>query len=131
MPSRRTVIDRRLKVRITAEILELYRRGLKLQEQRGARAHAEFVQVAKRLDWTLLQRGSHMVSVFDDLSGPEPEYMRAKNSLQYPDFSGWESGRELQRRLNEAAGISPAEPPRTARKPHSSPHRRDDRPRPN
>jgi hypothetical protein len=131
MPSRRTVIDRRPKVKITPEILDLYRRGLELQNKRGERAHAEFIQVSKRLEWTLLQRGPHMVSVFDDLSGPEPEYMRAKNSLAHPDFSGWQSGRELQRQLREAAGLTKRERRPTERKPRPTARKREERPRPN
>jgi hypothetical protein len=106
MPTKRTPLNRRRTPAITAEMVDLYRRGLELQNRQGERAHAEFVQVSKQLDWRLLERGPHMVSIFDDLSGEQPGYLRSKNNPTHPDFSGWESGRELQRRLREAAGLT-------------------------
>ena len=59
----------------------------------------EFRRVDKRLCWTLLQRPPHMVSILDDLDGNPPAYMQQRNTPSHPDFNGWFSGRELQRRL--------------------------------
>jgi hypothetical protein len=106
MPTKRTPLKRRQTPIITAEMADLYQRGLKLMEMRSERAHDEFVAIAKRLEWTLLKRDPHMVSVFEDLDGDPPEYMRARDSLAHPDFNGWRSGQELKRLL-EAHGREP------------------------
>jgi hypothetical protein len=92
VPTKRAPLDRRRTPVLSAEILELYRRGLELKNRRGERAHAEFIQVAKRLDWVLLQRGPHMVSVFDDLSGPEPGYMASKSNRRIPTSAAGRAG---------------------------------------
>ena len=104
MPSNRTLRNRQRKAPITEEMVELYRRGRELKKQGLAHEarHAEFVQIAKRLDWTLLRRHPHEVSVFHDLRGPMPDYMAARCTTAYPDFNGWQSGQELQRRLKAA-----------------------------
>jgi hypothetical protein len=89
---KRTPLNRRRILVITKEMAALYRRGLELRDQRGERARDEFIQIHKRLNWTLLGRDPHMVSVFEDLDGEPPAYMRARNSMAYPDFNGWYSG---------------------------------------
>jgi hypothetical protein len=61
-----------------------------------------FIQIAKRLEWKLLGRSPHEVSVFDDLSADPPPYMQARNTPAFPDFNGWFSGRALQQELQAA-----------------------------
>jgi hypothetical protein len=110
MTAKRTLLVRRRKDPITAEMVTLFRRGRTLQAL-GAAADAEgaladeFRTISKRLDWVLLKRGPHEVSIFDDLGGEPPDYMAARNSEQHPDFNGWYSGREFQKRL---AGLTAA-----------------------
>jgi hypothetical protein len=98
--------------RLTTEMVELFRRGRELQalganddDAEGPLAD-EFRSISKRLDWELLGRMPHEVSVFDDLEREPPGYMAARNSPSNPDFNGWFSGRELRRRLEEAAGCT-------------------------
>jgi hypothetical protein len=102
MIANRTPLNRQRTPTITAEMTDLYARGIKLRRMRSEAAHDEFVQVSKRLNWTLLRREPHEVSIFDDLSGEMPAYMQARCSLAHPDFNGWLSGRELQKRLKAA-----------------------------
>jgi hypothetical protein len=106
MTTKRTLLMRRPKLVITAEMVELFRRGREILaegsgEDEGPR-HREFLDIDKRLNWTLLKRDPHEVSVLDDLRGDPPAYMRARNSAAKPDFNGWFSGRELQRQLQAA-----------------------------
>jgi hypothetical protein len=71
--------------------------------------HIEFIQIKKRLEWSLLKRAPHEVSIFEDLSGEPPTYMQRRNSEQFPDFNGWYSGRKLQQALQAAIGMSERE----------------------
>jgi hypothetical protein len=111
MTTKRTPIARNRKSTITPEMIELFRRGREIQEvhanetweEEGGR-RAEFLAISKKLDWELLGRAPHEVSVLGDLEGEPPGYMAARNSPSNPDFNGWFSGRELQKRLAEAAG---------------------------
>jgi hypothetical protein len=65
------------------------------------------LRITKRLDWTLLKRAPHEVSVLeDDLEGPKPDYMSARDSERHPDFNGWFSARDIARRLQEACSAS-------------------------
>jgi hypothetical protein len=105
--TKRTLRRRDRREPLTAEILELFRRGRELVAQGyddvwadhpDDSPHWEFVRIDKRL-CALLQRPPHMVSIFEDLSGPVPDYMRQRDMPNDPDFNGWESGRELQQRL--------------------------------
>jgi hypothetical protein len=106
---KRTPIARHRKGSITPEMVELFRRGREIQkagadeewEDEGGR-RAEFLAISKKLDWTLLKRAPHEVSVLDDLAGDTPEYVVARNSEQHPDFNGWHSGRRLQQQFEEA-----------------------------
>jgi hypothetical protein len=106
---KRTLLSRRRKGSLSPEMIELYRRGREIQkagaaekwEAQGGR-RAEFLDITKRLDITLLRRAWHEVSVLDDLDGEPPGYMVARNSNQFPDFNGWYSGRELQCQLDAA-----------------------------
>ena len=108
MTAKRTIIDRSRKPAITEEMVELYWRGRKLKREKGGSPKMrearrfEFLTIAKRLEWTLLGRAPHQVSVFADLRGSPPPYMAARNSETHPDFNGWRSGQELQRRLDAA-----------------------------
>jgi hypothetical protein len=94
---------------ITDEMLDLFATGREIiahgddarWEEEGGR-RAEFLRIAKKLDWSLLKREPHQVSVFDDLAGDAPAYMQERNSASFPDFNGWCSGQELQRRLLDA-----------------------------
>jgi len=106
--SKRTPLARPAKTKFTTEMLDLYRRGCKLRDAGHAdtddesKQHAEFNAIAKRLEWVLLKRAPHEVSVFDDLSGDPPLYMQRRNTPARPDFNGWYSGRALQQALNAA-----------------------------
>jgi hypothetical protein len=97
MTSKRTLLQRERREPITREAIELYARGCALQTQ-GQEAN-EFRAIDKRLNWTLLKRAPHEVSVFEDLGGDPPGYMQARNSAAHPDFNGWFSGRDLKHRL--------------------------------
>ena len=96
MTTKRTVLTRRAKPIITDEMIELFRRGREILaeggdekwEDEGGRLR-EFLDLSKRLDWTLLRRAGHEVSVLDDLDGDPPAYMRARNNPAFPDFNGW------------------------------------------
>jgi hypothetical protein len=86
----------------------LYRRGRELLAQ-GLGGSVEFKEIASTLDLgDMLDRAPHMVSLFGDLSGEPPLYMQRRNSPANPDFNGWYSGRELQRRLDAAVAALPA-----------------------
>jgi hypothetical protein len=98
------------KARITAEMVGLYQRGCELRdsgasedwEEHGG-GRAEYLKIAKHLDWTLLKRAPHEVSVLEDgLEGPKPDYMAARDSERHPDFNGWYSARDITRQLREA-----------------------------
>jgi hypothetical protein len=110
---KRTVRARRPKSILTEEMVELYRRGCEILakggddiwEEEGGRRR-EFLDISKRLNWTLLKRVGD-VSVFEDLKGEPPGYMKAHNSAAHPDFNGWYSGRELQRQLQAAVEAPP------------------------
>jgi hypothetical protein len=62
---------------------------------------AEFVEIARKLEWRLLGRAPHEVSVFENLDGGPPIYMQARNTPVHPDFNGWYSG-ALQQALQAA-----------------------------
>jgi len=110
MTSKRTLLRRDRRDAITGEMVELYATGREIiargdgerWEEQGGRRRAEFLRISKRLEWSLLKRAPHEVSVFDDLDGEPPGYMQARNSAAHPDFNGWYTGRELQRRLQAA-----------------------------
>jgi hypothetical protein len=112
MTTKRTPIARNRKATITAEMVELFRRGRELQalgaddDDADGPLADEFRSIRKRLDWELLGRAPHEVSVLSDLEGEPPGYMQRRNSPSNPDFNGWFSGRELQQRLEEAAGCT-------------------------
>ena len=78
MSSRRS--RRGTRINVSDEMLELYRRGCELRDADHADAdaegslHVEFIALSKRLEWALLKRAPHEVSVFDDLSGDPPLY---------------------------------------------------------
>jgi hypothetical protein len=54
------------------------------------------------LNWSLLKRAPHEVSVLDDLDREPRAYIRARNTPSHPDFNGWFSGRALQQALRTA-----------------------------
>jgi hypothetical protein len=107
------------KLVITEEMIGLFARGRKLQAL-GHGDDDEFDAISKRLDWALLKRLGHEVSVFDDLSGDPPPYMTARNTSAWPDFNGWFSGRAIQEALEAAlkaanqGGTLPCRKPRRA-----------------
>ncbi|WP_143198495.1 hypothetical protein [Bradyrhizobium sp. AS23.2] len=101
MAQRRTIV-------VTAEMAALYVRGCELRDaghddvDDDSPEHDEFRAIDKRLNWTLLGRAPHEVSVLDDLSGDPPACMQRRNSPAFPDFNGWYSGRRLQEALQAA-----------------------------
>jgi hypothetical protein len=105
---KRTLLARQRKDPITPEMVELFRRGREIQkagatetwEEEGGR-RGEFLDITKRLDWSLLHRVGQC-SVFDDFSGEEPDYMASRSSTGHPDICGWHSGRAMQQRLQAA-----------------------------
>jgi hypothetical protein len=106
MTSKRTFLHRRRGEPITWEMTALYSRGLQLKAMGADDVDAdgpeadEFRSIDKRLCWSLLRRPPHQVSIFENLDDPPPPYMQARNSAAHPDFSGWYTGRELQRRFH-------------------------------
>lgn len=108
MTSKRTLVRRSRREPITSEILALFHQGCELQAEgyddvdaEGPQAD-EFRRIDKRLNWTLLGRAPHEVSVFDNLDGDPPAYMQGRSTPSHPDFNGWYSGRVLKQRLMEA-----------------------------
>ena len=87
---------------VTPEVVALYRRGLELKDKRDCKSRDEYSRIVKRLEWGLLDRPPHMVSILDwdaELEGEEPKYLARKSSASHPDFSGWISAREIRRQL--------------------------------
>ena len=83
-------------------MLSLRRRYPICSSTRMGRKKYKDSPTASRLDWGLLRRLAHEVSVFDDLSGDPPPYMAKRNTIADPDFNGWFSGRRLQQSLQSA-----------------------------
>ena len=103
MSTERATLRRLRRPAITEEMIELYRRGCELRDASRDDSD-EFIQIAKRLEWKLLGRAPHEVSVFDDLSGDPPAYVSRRNSAAFPDFNGWYTGRQLQQELQASLG---------------------------
>jgi ParB family chromosome partitioning protein len=70
-------------------VLSLRRRYPICLSTRMGRKKYKDSPTASRLDWGLLRRLAHEVSVFDDLSGDPPPYMAKRNTIADPDFNGW------------------------------------------
>jgi hypothetical protein len=86
---------------ISDEMVELFKRGLAIQasgehekwEDEGGR-HGEWIEITKRLDWTLLKRVGE-VSVLDDAL--DDEEMRPVNL--HCGGAGWDDGVRLRQAL--------------------------------
>jgi hypothetical protein len=102
MPSNRTPLRRARREPLTPEMVALYRRGCELKRRKRGKESDEFIAIDKKLNWGLLGRDPHQVSVFANLRGDPPAYMQARDSPAWPDFNGWRSGQESQRRLQAA-----------------------------
>jgi hypothetical protein len=79
-------------------MVELWRTGRALLKARRLNTD-EFRTIDKRLNWELLGRAPHQVSVFTDLRGQPPGNMAARNSPSNPDFNGCGAGLRRPRRL--------------------------------
>jgi hypothetical protein len=92
---------------VTPEMVELFRRGFEIQkagtheswEDEGGR-RSEFLEISKRLDWTLLGRVGE-VSVLDPLLGDEE--MRPPPPMASGGI-GWDDGTKLRLALLHAIG---------------------------
>jgi len=111
---KRTTRSRQRKEPVTAEMVELYKRGREILRHWDFWEHDhwnhfdddghpywQFRDISKRLDWELLHRVGQC-SVFDDFSGEEPDYMARRSDAAHPDLCGWHSGRRLQQALEAA-----------------------------
>jgi hypothetical protein len=71
MTTKRRPLNRSQGPAITDEMVELFKRGCELQAaghgdiDDKSPEHDEFIQIAKRLEWALVQLPSHACSVFD------------------------------------------------------------------
>jgi hypothetical protein len=106
MTSLRTPRHRQRKSALTPEMIALFKRGCELQaagyddvDYEGPERD-EFVQISKRLDWTLLHRPG-AVSVFD--SALDDEEMRPVHL--YCGGASWDDGVALRKAL--LAAIAP------------------------
>jgi hypothetical protein len=108
MTSLRTPRHRQRHGALTSEMVELFKRGCELQAQWAGiddddaekPGYDEFVQISKRLDWTLLHRPGE-VSVFD--SALDDEEMRPVHL--YCGGASWDDGVALRKAL--LAAIAP------------------------
>jgi hypothetical protein len=98
MTAKRIPLSRDRRFSITPEMIDLFRRGLKLLAD-GKEGSDEFREIDKRLNWTLLHRPGD-VSVFDrDLDGRMPGYM-----AHLASGDGWPDSVALRKALMQAAG---------------------------
>lgn len=93
-------------IELTSEMIELYRRGRALQAagviEAGARRD-EYLQIMRRLDWVLLRRAPHMVSVLDPELGENFDAEAPPHMARHGDVNGWHSAQETARALQAAA----------------------------
>ena len=98
--------QREVRTFLTAEMVDLFRRGLELQkagthgswESNGGR-RGEWIEITKRLDWTLLHRVGE-ISVLDDaLDDPE-----MRPVTLHSGGVGWDEGVKLRQALVRAIG---------------------------
>ena len=109
MPTNRVPVRHSRKVMVTDEMAELFKTGLEIlqagdneqfEDDTPPGRRLEFVALYKRLNWRLLQRDPHMVSVFDAgiaEGEPPPSYM--------PDngrFHGWDTALKQRAALMDA-----------------------------
>ena len=119
MPTNRTRKHRNQRIKLTAEMVALFRQGEPLRAIYDAhlaagncggsaapgRGHCadcdEFVEVSKRLNWRLLGLSPGHISVFDaalDKGGPAPSWMKHLCA-----YATWEPARRLRAALRAAA----------------------------
>jgi hypothetical protein len=98
-------VAQRRTVTITEEMLALFRRGCELQAagrddvDEDSAEHVEFIEIDKRLNWTLLQLPAHCCSVFDpalDRSRP-PNYVRTDHAMH----RDWHISQRMRKALME------------------------------
>ena len=109
MPTNRVPLRHSRKVMVTDEMAALFQTGLEIlevgdderfEDDSPPGRRREFVDLYKRLNWTLLRRGTHEVDVFDPgiaEGDPPPPYM--------PDngrFHGWDTALEQRAALMDA-----------------------------
>ena len=109
MPANRVPVRHSRKVMVTDEMAALFQTGLEIlragdneraEDDAPPGRRREFVDLYKRLNWTLLRRSPHEVSVFDPgiaEGSPPPPYM--------PDngrFNGWDTALEQRAALMDA-----------------------------
>jgi hypothetical protein len=94
-------------IRITDEMLDLWRRGCELQaaghddSDDDSAEHDEFVRISKRLNWSLI--GVVTLSVFDrGLDGDPPSYATPAHAI-YQDWATMQSWRRALQAALEAA----------------------------
>jgi hypothetical protein len=104
MTAKRVPLSRSRHFVISDEMVDLFRRGLEIQaagdherwEEEGGK-RSEFIEISKRLNWTLLHRAGE-VSVFDDAL--DDEEMRPVNLAC--GGASWDDGVRLRQALMQA-----------------------------
>jgi hypothetical protein len=100
MPTNRVPVRHSRKIMVTDEMVELFKTGLEIlragddehfEDDTPAGRRREYLDIYKRLNWTLLRRAPHEASVFD--SGiaegePPPLYMAIHDNGR---FHGWDT----------------------------------------
>lgn len=94
--------DNSLRRQLSDEMVELFKRGSELQAAGHAdgdtAGHAEFVQISKRLEWTLCQLPLHCASLFDPaLDGEPPDYLTSSHGM----FIDWGLARSWRQALRD------------------------------
>ena len=111
MPANRVPLRHSRKVMVTEEMVDLFRTGLEIlragdneqfEDDTPAGRRREFLDIYKRLNWTLLRRNPHEVSVFDpDIAeGKPPRSYMAR--LDNGRFNGWDTALEQRAALMDA-----------------------------
>ena len=103
MPTNRVPVRHSRKFMVTDEMVALFKTGLEIlqagdderfEDDSPPGRRREFVDLYKRLNWTLLRRDLHHVSVFDPgiaEGSPPPPYMAR---LDNGRFNGWDTALE-------------------------------------
>ena len=108
MPTNRVPVRHSRKFTVTDEMVALFKTGLEIlqagdderfEDDSPPGRRREFVDLYKRLNWTLLRRDLHHVSVFDPgiaEGSPPPPYMAR---LDNGRFNGWDTALEQRAAL--------------------------------
>jgi hypothetical protein len=118
MTAKREPRQRFPKTSVTPEMIQLWEQGRALMAEghddvwgdhsEDDDPHWDFVRVDKRLNWTLLKRAPHEISVFNRGLGEAydeamPDYMQARCTIAHPDLYGWYSAQRMAKELEAAA----------------------------